>query len=86
MKEKVQINPLVPIHQQYENQRAEERKQTQTTLLAYCNVKDRFKRSLVFGSSFTLQQKLVGDLLLKLPPSPLLIAKNTVISFKYSIQ
>ena len=44
VKEKVQINPLVPIQQLYENQRAEERKQTQTTLPDYYNVKDRFKR------------------------------------------
>ena len=44
VKEKVQVNPMVPIQQLYEHQRAEERTQTQTTLPDYSSVKDRFKR------------------------------------------
>ena len=44
VKEKVKENPLVPTQQLYENQRAEERTQSEDTLPDYFDVKNRFIR------------------------------------------
>jgi hypothetical protein len=44
VKVKVKENPLVPIQQLYETQRAEERKVSQVTMPDYDTVKGRFKR------------------------------------------
>ena len=44
VKEKIKENPLVPTQQLYENQRAEERTQSETPLPDYFDVKCRFTR------------------------------------------
>ena len=44
VKVKVKTNPLVPLQQLYENQRAEGRTVSQVTMPDYDTVKDRFKR------------------------------------------